>query len=361
MSAIHRLGKLHRDIKPSNILVEESGRVVVLDYGLVTDVRAAAGDRTHDTAAVGTPAYMSPEQALDEPLGPTSDWYSVGCILYEALAGVRPFEGAPLALMRRCVGEEPAPPRAHDPDVDPALEALCLALLHRDPARRAGAREVMEALGRAPSAATLAVEQAAAPQPFVGRARELGELGGAFEEVRRGGTVTVLVSGPSGIGKTTLIQGFLDGLGDAALVLRGRCYERETVPCQAIDGLVDALAGALLQRPAEVIDALLPPDVAVLARRFPALDRVPAIARTRALVPADPAEQRRRALRAFAELVWRLAGRRTPVFFIDDLQWTDADSTDALADVMRQLAAVGALVIASCRSAEDSPTTGHLA
>ncbi|HWO22560.1 MAG TPA: protein kinase [Kofleriaceae bacterium] len=354
LSAIHRLGKVHRDLKPPNILVEESGRVVVLDYGLVTDVRAAAGERTHDTAAVGTPAYMSPEQALDEPLGPASDWYSLGCVLYEALAGVRPFEGTPLAAMSRRVVEEPAPPRAHDPDVDPELEALCLGLLHRDPARRAGAREVMAALGRAPSAATLAVEQAAAPQPFVGRAPELGELGGAFAAARRGGTVLVLVSGASGIGKTTLVQGFLDGLGDTALVLRGRCYERETVPCQAIDGLVDALAAALLQKPAEAIDALLPPDVAVLARRFPALDRVPAIARARALVPADPAEQRRRALRAFAELVWRLAERRTPVFFVDDLQWGDVDSTDALADVVRQLAAVGALIVATCRSAADT-------
>jgi eukaryotic-like serine/threonine-protein kinase len=353
LSAIHRLGKVHRDVKPSNILVEDAGRVVLLDHGLVTDVQVARGDRTHDTAAVGTPAYMSPEQALDEPLGPASDWYSVGCMLYEALAGVRPFDGPAHVALHRRVVEPPAPPRAHDPDVDPALEALCLALLRREPAARAGAREVMAALGRAPSAATLAVEQAAAAQPFVGRARELAELRGAFDEARAGGNVVALVTGPSGIGKTTLVEGFLGALGDAALVLRGRCHERETVPCQAIDGLVDALAGALMLQPAEAQDALLPPDVAVLARRFPALHRVPAIARARALVPADPGEQRRRALRAFAELVWRLAGRRTPVLFVDDLPWTDADSTDAIADVLRQLAAVGALFVASCRRAPE--------
>jgi len=73
LSAIHRLGKVHRDIKPSNILVEASGRVVLLDYGLVTDVQVAGVARTHQAAAVGTPAYMSPEQALDDELGPASD------------------------------------------------------------------------------------------------------------------------------------------------------------------------------------------------------------------------------------------------------------------------------------------------
>ena len=355
LSAIHRLGKVHRDIKPSNILVEANGRVVVLDYGLVTDARVTGPDRTHRTAAVGTPAYMSPEQVLDEPLGPASDWYSLGVVLYEALTGVRPFEGPVQVVLSRRVSEAPEPPRHHAPEVDADLEALCLALLSRDPGKRAGAREVLDALGRSPSAATLAVEQAAVPPLFVGRRDELAILRGAFDEAHRGSTACVLVTGPSGIGKTTLIQGFLDTLGDeAALVLRGRCYERETVPYQAIDGLVDALTGALLQEPAERLDGLLPPDLAVLARQFPALDRVPAVARARALLPRDPSEQRRRGLRAFAELVWRLAGRRTPVLFVDDLQWSDHDSTAALADVLRQLAAVGALFVAASRSAPEA-------
>ena len=355
LSAIHRLGKVHRDIKPSNILVEASGRVVVLDYGLVTDVQVTGPDRTHQTAAVGTPAYMSPEQVLDEPLGPASDWYSLGVVLYEALTGVRPFEGPVQVVLSRRVAEAPEPPRSHAPGVDADLEALCMALLSRDPGKRAGAREVLEVLGRSPSAATLAVEQGAAPPLFVGRRRELAVLRGAFDEARGGGNVCALVTGPSGIGKTTLIQGFLDTLGDeAALVLRGRCYERETVPYQAIDGLVDALTGALLQEPAERLDALLPPDLAVLARPFPALDRVPAVARSRALLPRDPSEQRRRALGAFAELVWRLAGRRTPVLFVDDLQWSDHDSTGALADVLRQLAAVSVLFVAASRGAPEA-------
>src|SRR5207253_2191738 len=87
--ALHHAGKLHRDLKPSNVLVTEAGRLTLLDFGLVAGV--AEGDP--DRLAVGTPVYMSPEQAADQPLGEASDWYSVGAMLFEALYGRRPFEG----------------------------------------------------------------------------------------------------------------------------------------------------------------------------------------------------------------------------------------------------------------------------
>ena len=136
---------------------------------------------------------------------------------------MRPFDGPIHAMLNRRVNETPAAPSKHVPDVDPEMEALCLGLLRREPAMRAGAVEIFAALGRTYSAATRAVEQTAAAQPFVGRETELAQLRAAFEEARRGGTACVLVTGPSGIGKTTLIHAFLDSLGEgAALVLRGR-------------------------------------------------------------------------------------------------------------------------------------------
>ncbi|HKC11468.1 MAG TPA: serine/threonine-protein kinase, partial [Vicinamibacteria bacterium] len=96
--ALHRAEKLHRDIKPSNVLVTREGRVVLLDFGLVTEL---APEPTHTLEQAGTPVYMSPEQAAGLPLTEASDWYNVGSMLYEALTGCLPFSGQLLDVMKR--------------------------------------------------------------------------------------------------------------------------------------------------------------------------------------------------------------------------------------------------------------------
>jgi serine/threonine protein kinase len=213
--ALHLAGKLHRDLKPSNVLVEPSGRVVLLDFGLIADVELAGVDHTHERAAVGTPAYMSPEQAADVPLDAASDWYSVGAMLYEALTGRRPFEGRPDEIMRRKQLELPPPPRALVPDLPPALDALCLRLLATDPRDRPDGAAVLAALGRAPSEATRTVERTAGSSaPFVGRTAQLDALAQALLDSRQAG-VAVMVRGVSGMGKSALVARFLDTVGDA--------------------------------------------------------------------------------------------------------------------------------------------------
>ena len=98
LNALHGAGKLHRDIKPSNVLVAEDHRVVLLDFGLILETDGLSSlDGTQATS--GTPAYMSPEQGAGEPLGPASDFYSVGIMLYEALTGRVPFRGTYLEVL----------------------------------------------------------------------------------------------------------------------------------------------------------------------------------------------------------------------------------------------------------------------
>src|SRR6185503_13896427 len=148
--ALHRAGKLHRDLKPSNVLVDPAGHVTLLDFGLVASV--AEGDP--DRLAVGTPVYMSPEQAADQPLGEASDWYSLGAMLYEALIGRRPFEGDAEEVMTRKQSETPPSPRQLDGSLPPELSRLCVQLLQRSAAARPSGIAILEALGAAPSGPT---------------------------------------------------------------------------------------------------------------------------------------------------------------------------------------------------------------
>jgi eukaryotic-like serine/threonine-protein kinase len=226
VSAIHAAGKLHRDIKPSNVLITREGRAVVLDFGLVQD-----DARTSDTAdtsleenlVVGTPAYMAPEQAAGKRATVASDWYAVGTMLYRALSGQLPFSGSLTEVLLRKQTEEPPPLASIARGLPKDLERLAMDLLRRQPELRldeAGLRQRL-ALDRAPAKITTRPESA----PLIGRATELGELEQALALSRRGLPQVVFLEGPSGLGKTALVQHFLRGVRQtpSAVVLSGRC------------------------------------------------------------------------------------------------------------------------------------------
>jgi tRNA A-37 threonylcarbamoyl transferase component Bud32 len=146
---LHDHGIVHRDLKPSNILLDETGNPFVTDFGLV---KVLEGDshRTVSGAIIGTPSYMSPEQASGRrDLGPASDVYSLGAILYELLTGRAPFhEESPLDTLVQVLESEPTPPRRLSPQVPAELELICLRCLEKTPAERfASAHEVAHTLG----------------------------------------------------------------------------------------------------------------------------------------------------------------------------------------------------------------------
>jgi eukaryotic-like serine/threonine-protein kinase len=130
----HRRGIVHRDIKPHNVIVDEEGRAKVTDFGIA---RAGASDMTETGSIMGTAQYLSPEQAQGQPVDARSDLYSIGVVLYELLTGVPPFDAdSPVTIALKQVSEDPLPPSLRNPAVTPALEAVVMRALRKDPAER---------------------------------------------------------------------------------------------------------------------------------------------------------------------------------------------------------------------------------
>jgi eukaryotic-like serine/threonine-protein kinase len=182
----HRRGLIHRDVKPQNVLVDADGHAKLTDFGIA---RAAETVSLTQTGTVlGTAQYMSPEQARGQQLGPASDIYSLGVVLYELATGRLPFEGqSPLAVALRHVQDEPTPPRRLNPSLPPALELVVLRAMAKDPADRyASAAELAEALESGPDPIQQRTARAAAApgHPGAGGASGVGLAAGATAVTR---------------------------------------------------------------------------------------------------------------------------------------------------------------------------------
>jgi serine/threonine protein kinase len=136
----HREGVVHRDVKPANVMVTTSGEVKVMDFGIAAAVAERDGPTDATTSVdgvVGTPSYLSPEQARGEPVTPRSDVYALGAVLYEMLGGRPPFvRSTPVATALAHVHDDPQPIEELVPDAPPQVAAACAAALAKDPADR---------------------------------------------------------------------------------------------------------------------------------------------------------------------------------------------------------------------------------
>lgn len=147
----HERGIVHRDVKPSNIMLTGPGTVKVLDFGIAKAFTETATRITGSGATIGTPAYLSPEQINGAEIDHRADLYAMGCLLHELLTGRPPFGGdSPFAVMHQHLYADPEPVSRLHPGVPPAVEAVILRALRKDPAERfAGAGEMRAALADA--------------------------------------------------------------------------------------------------------------------------------------------------------------------------------------------------------------------
>jgi hypothetical protein len=344
ISAIHAAGKMHRDLKPSNVLVDVAGRVVVVDFGLVSAQSPGGIGRTRENWFAGTPAYAAPEQLNGEPFDAKADLYAVGVMLYQALTGELPFTGSIERVSQDKLCREPELGASAE-GLPADLGALCRALLARDPHARPDAASVLALLGEADTLPCSAL----APEPFVGRREELASLESAFAQANGLRAAVLLVHGVEGSGKSALVRHFAAATRRVhqAVVLEGRCDAREEVPYRAFDALMDALGRILAALPEAEAASLMPRDAALIARLFPTLARVPAFSRMplRRQLAADEHLARALAATALKELLARMADRYPLLLIFDDVQWDDAESGALLRELVREPGAPAALFV----------------
>ncbi|WP_163999654.1 protein kinase domain-containing protein [Pyxidicoccus caerfyrddinensis] len=378
LAEAHRHGVLHRDVKPSNILVsgEPLSHAVLVDFGLSRSERL---DPSLRDLPVGTARYLSPEQAglLNRPVEATSDLYSVGIVLFEALSGRPAFDGTSVGeVLRQHLATRPRL-RAVGVEVPRALEELISRLLQTDPPDRyqsaesalADLRDIEEALahGQAePELITGAHDQrrSLTEPSFVGRHEEVATLERELERTRTDPGRLVVVEGESGGGKSRLLEEFsARALQHRAWVLQGQALDQAAQrPFQLFAGVASGIATAMKERPAlaQLLRERLAGQEAglctVLPQLEPALCPMPQ-STAQGLGPESLGESR--SIWALTALLGALGTEDEPaVVILDDCQWADELTLRALEgwSLARRQARGRVLVVVSFRSEDISST-----
>ena len=359
LAATHSRGIVHRDIKPDNVMIRPDGYVKVLDFGLMKLMPTGDVDldetHTEPGRLLGTPHYMSPEQARGLETDPRSDVWSVGVLMYEMLAGRVPFSGPSTAdVIAAILHDEVTAAGLRTLQVPEPLSRLVLATLSKDAARRhESAAELHAALAElrteSEAAGTLSAESAVGLHTLVGRDHELAEMLAVFRRVASGRGELLSVSGEPGAGKTTLTEHFLASLNTAEVrcrVCHGRCSER--------------LAGTEVYLPVlEALDNLLSSGGSHIAEQMnviaPAwygqVAGATSLELDRPVAPSHAISQER-LKREMTALLRELSRAQPIVLFFDDVHWADTSTVDLLTYLAARFDELRVLVVVTSRPSE---------
>ncbi len=382
LGELHRRGIIHKDVNPNNILVDAAtSRITLTDFGIASRLASEQQPASHPHLLEGTIAYMSPEQTgrMNRDVDYRTDLYSLGVTLYEMLTGRLPFDSSdPLELIHGHIARLPDSPALRRPELPDVVCRAVMRLLEKMPegryqsahglradlARFAAELEATGTVGDHPLGADDGSTRFVVPQRLYGRVAEGAAVRAAFERVAAGTTELVLVSGYSGIGKTSLIQEVYKSMirGQAHLIAGKFDQLARDVPyrglAQAFQTLVRqtlAASDAEVRTWAERLGAALGANAQVVIDVIPELERI--------LGPQPPApvlgplEAQNRFNLVFRKFVAAFARADHPlVLFLDDLQWADAATLALLPSLLTDPEIRGLLVIGAYRDTEVPAT-----
>jgi len=352
LSQLHKQHVIHKDIKPHNILVnEKTGEVNLIDFSIASRLSKETPSITNPDLLEGTLAYMSPEQTgrMNRAIDYRTDLYSLGATLYEVFTGKVPFLAADaMELVHSHIAKTPEPPHLHHPEIPPTVSAIILKLLSKTAEERYQSSLGLKAdLERCYQQLTTKGEvelftpgkldksgQFLIPQKLYGREAEVAQLMSAFERVSLGQTEMVLVSGYSGIGKSSLVNEVHKPIvRQRGYFIAGKFDQfKRNIPYAALIQAFQDLIQQLLTEKSESLAnwkskllTALGENGQIIIDVIPELERI--IGKQPAVSEAGAAEKQNRFNRVFQQFIQVFAQQSHPlVLFLDDLQWADNTS-----------------------------------